>query len=582
MNVPIFYACDDNFVKYTLVSIRSMIENASKEHTYSIHILITDVSDEMRGFAKDMENERFTITFDDVSAYLKSLEGRLPIRDYYSKTTYFRIFIAEMYPELDKAIYIDSDTVVLGDISELYAVDIKDNYVGACNEQAMIQVDTYGTYAEQVVGIDRRNFFNAGMLLINCEQFRKNKVLDQFAKLLGEYNFVVTQDEDYLNLICKDKVHWLHPGWNTEVFGVLPVPESEMKIIHYIMVSKPWHYDDCRLQNYFWKYAEMTPVAERIYREREEYTDEEKQRDTQVLFRLEETARKETEREDNYLKTLKKKRSGDRELVLKRIAQYEREGKFDCDVEEDPPSRVLHADEVDYLQKKPFAKFKAKLAFRAAGKFVDKLIDEHKFILKEYVGIENFANLASGAVITCNHFNAFDSFAIHLAYYASGHKKRRFYRVIKEGNYTSYPGFYGYLMRRCNTLPLSSDFETMKKFVAATDQLLKEGNFVLFYPEQSMWWNYRKPKPLKDGAFKFAAKNGVPVLPCFITMQDSAYLDDNGYPVQEYTVHIGEPIYPDPELSVSKNTEMMKAENFRVWKQIYEDFYFLPLEYAAK
>ena len=61
-----------------------------------------------------------------VSSYLNKLCERLPLRDYYSNTTYYRMFIADMYPELDKAIYIDSDTVVTGDIAKLYDYDITD------------------------------------------------------------------------------------------------------------------------------------------------------------------------------------------------------------------------------------------------------------------------------------------------------------------------------------------------------------------------------------------------------------------------------------------------------------------------
>lgn len=200
-------------------------------------------------------------------------------------------------------------------------------------------------------------------------------------------------------------------------------------------------------------------------------------------------------------------------------------------------------------------------------------------IIKEVRGIENFRNLESGAVITCNHFNAFDSFAIQVAYDMSKHKKRKFYRVIREGNYTSFPGFYGFLMRNCYTLPLSSNSKTMQQFMRSTNTLLKEGNFVLVYPEQSMWWNYRKPKPLKKGAFVFAAKNNVPVLPCFITMQDSDILDSDGFYVQEYTIHIGKPIYGSKGVSVSENTENLKDENYKIWKEIYEKEYKIPLKY---
>ena len=198
--IPIFYACDDNFVKYTIISAKSLIENASKDYFYKIMVLNTNVSEEMKNKAYTLNCDNASVEFVNVTSYLDSIKEKLPIRDYYSKTTYFRLFIAEMYPELDKAIYIDSDTIVLGDISKFYNTDLGDNYVGACNEQAMLQVNTYGDYVEQVVGIKRDKYFNAGHLLINCKQFRQVHILDSFIKLLGVYNFVVVQDEDYLNL----------------------------------------------------------------------------------------------------------------------------------------------------------------------------------------------------------------------------------------------------------------------------------------------------------------------------------------------------------------------------------------------
>jgi 1-acyl-sn-glycerol-3-phosphate acyltransferase len=217
-----------------------------------------------------------------------------------------------------------------------------------------------------------------------------------------------------------------------------------------------------------------------------------------------------------------------------------------------------------------------------ARKFLYGILENKQMIVSDIVGVEHFAALRSGAIVTCNHFNAFDSFAMQMAYESAGHKKRKLYRVIREGNYTSFPGFYGYLMKNYNTLPLASKPAAMKEFVRATDTLLKEGNFVLIYPEQSMWWNYRKPKPLKSGGFYFAAKNQVPVLPCYIILRDSDIIGEDGFPVQEYTIHILEPIYPDADKSVSENSKIMMEKNFEVWKQLYEREYGIPLRYTTE
>lgn len=577
----IFYACDDRFVKFTLVSISSMIRNASPKYRYHIHVLHTDIRPETAARVLKLQNENFRISFDSVASYLESVSGTLPLRDYYSNTTYYRLFIAEMFPELKKALYIDSDTIVKGDISELFLYDIESYDLAACHEQAMVQVDGYGTYAEKCVGVDRNAFFNAGMILINCRRFREKKVLEKFVNLLGVYNFRVTQDEDYLNLICKDHVLFLPQIWNTEVFGEIDDPIEDCRILHYIMVSKPWHYEDCRLGEYFWEYAKDTEVCGEIRNILESYTDEERTRDAVSVDNLLALAIEETNRPDNYVNRINAGRNADRVAVTKKIERYEAEGRFSEDVENDVPGRPIRPGEVDFLCKKPINRLRRKMAFSAARKFISDLIDKKQFILKEIRGIEHFANLDSGAIVTCNHFNALDSFAIQMAYEASGHKKRHFHRIIKEANYTAYPGFYGTLMRHCNTLPIPSEPGPKKEFVKATCRLLRDGHFVLVYPEQGMWWNYRKPRPLKTGGFYFAARNNVPVLPCFITMRDSDILDDNGFPVQEYTIHISEPIYPDPERKLGENTERMLERNYAVWKEIYEREYAIPLTYKT-
>ena len=581
--IPIFYACDDAFVKYTVVSMHSLITNASREYKYVLHILYTEISDEMKNVVNKLADDCFEIRFVDVTPYLQSISDKLPLRDYYSKTTYYRLFIAEMFPDYTKAIYIDSDTVVRGDISKVYLTDIKDAYLGACHEQVMVQIEQYGTYVERVVGVSRYNFFNAGLMLINCEQFRLHFVLDKFIDYLHYYNFVVTQDEDYLNLICKDHVYWLDQRWNTEVFGTLPHPVEQAEMLHYIMTNKPWHYEDCLYGEYFWEYAKQTEVYDALLAVLDKYSDEEKARDAKSGENLLALAVKETQREDNFLNRINRdKRAKDRVEILYKIEQYEREGRFDEDVENDPPGRVLMPDEIEYVRKTKAEKLKTKFAFKMAHKFLDELIADKKLIIKEIKGVENFHALESGAIITCNHFNAYDSFAIQLAYEAAQQPQRNFWRVIREGNYTSFPGFSGFLMRHCNTLPLSSNIDTMKKFFNAVDELVKNGDYVLFYPEQSMWWNYRKPKPLKRGAYLYAARSGAPVLPCFITMQDSDVMGEDGFYVQEYTIHISPPIFPKQGLNHRNQAEYMMKKNYETWKDIYESVYHIPLSYTTQ
>lgn len=273
-------------------------------------------------------------------------------------------------------------------------------------------------------------------------------------------------------------------------------------------------------------------------------------------------------------------KSKERLLQLQKIDEYERKQWWTKDINEDPPTIPLQPGQVDFLLKKPWNWLGMKIANHIARKFIKKLMKDRQLIIKEVVGLEeNFIPFKDqGAIITCNHFNEFDNLAIYkgLEKYI---RHKELYKVIREGNFTSLPGFYGYLFRHCNTLPLSSNFSVMKEFMSAVDTLLQRGDKVLVYAEQGMWWNYRKPRPVTAGAYNFAVKNNVPVIPLFITMEDSDVIAPDGFPVQEYTIHVLPAIYPDKEKSSKENIRMMMEKNNQVWKEVYEKTYGIPLEY---
>lgn len=268
--------------------------------------------------------------------------------------------------------------------------------------------------------------------------------------------------------------------------------------------------------------------------------------------------------------------------IIEKIKQFEREELWAQDVEDDPPTIPLKPEMVDYLNEKISSRFWMKFANILARNFINSLLRKKIMILKEVKGLENYVEMKrKGAIITCNHFNAMDNFAVYKAIEKHVYH-RELVKVCREGNYTNFPGFYGFLFKHCNTLPLSSVASTMKNFMHAVKTYLAQGRQILIYPEQAMWWNYRKPRPLTSGAFKMAAENNVPVIPFFITMQDSDIVDSDGFFVQEYTVNILKPIFPKEELSVRQNAEFMKNENYSVWKKVYEEFYGIPLVYSEE
>jgi len=273
--------------------------------------------------------------------------------------------------------------------------------------------------------------------------------------------------------------------------------------------------------------------------------------------------------------------SENRQRILDKIEEYEKKGLFAVDVEDDPPTAPLDPDTVDYTQKKLSTRIGSYFANRAGRAHFEKMLRRGDVVIKEVRGKENMEKVREGgALVTCNHFNAFDNYAVYRTLIPILGKKM-LYKVIREGNYTSFGGFYGYLFRHCNTLPLCSSIKGIKALMNAMSVLWGRGEKILIYPEQAMWYNYRKPRPLKTGAFRFAVKNNVPVLPVFITLEDSDKLDADGLPIQLYTVHYLPPIYPDRSLSIREDSERMCRENYALWVKTYEDFYGKKLEYTT-
>ncbi len=269
-----------------------------------------------------------------------------------------------------------------------------------------------------------------------------------------------------------------------------------------------------------------------------------------------------------------------RREVLQRIKEYELAGRFDEDVENDPEAPELTPDKVDYLCKKLSSKIGKRIANFIGDRYFLKLIKKDILVIDGVMGMEHLSVLKDGAVITCNHFSAFDNYVVF--HCIRKHLPRKYlYKVIREGNYTNFPGLYGYLFRHCDTLPLSRNRRTMMNFMSATNTLLQRGDSILIYPEQGMWWNYRKPRPFKVGGFKIAYRSKKPILPMFISMRDDEPLDGDGYPIQRMTLHIMPPIYPDETLGEKKGAEKMKDEAYACCKAKYEEVYGVPLTYTC-
>ena len=292
--IPVFFAVDNGYIPFLSVALRSLIDNTSKENIYAIKILYTNVTEENKIKIKKYETENISIEFVDLNKQLEEIKEKLYTRNYFSNTTYYRLFIPELYPEYDKAVYIDSDTVCLSDIAELYNTDMGDNLIAAVSDGVVQTLKPFQDYVERVVGVaDYNNYFNAGVIVMNLKELREYKFEEKFIYMLGKIRFEVAQDQDYLNRLCKGRVKIIDYSWNR--MPIMGKRDGEINLIHYNLGAKPWYFDDVLYQEYFWKYAEKTEFYNEIKTIGAKYTDADKERDDANSAKLIELAQKETD-----------------------------------------------------------------------------------------------------------------------------------------------------------------------------------------------------------------------------------------------------------------------------------------------
>lgn len=291
--IPVFFTIDNSYSPYLGVALQSMKENLSSEYKCRIIILEQDLSGENKKKIREMEESWFSIKFVNMNPMPEEITDREENRlrcDYFTLTIYYRLFIADLFPEYDKAIYIDSDVVVPGDISQLYRIDLGECLIGACPDYSIADVPELVRYTEEAVGMDRGEYINSGVLLLNLKKIREAGLGTHFLNLLDHYHFdCIAPDQDYLNAMCKGKIFYLDRKWDAmPVKGREPVGDPQ--IIHFNLFEKPWCYSGVAYEDIFWKYARETVFYPEIRAFKDSYSKEEMQADADHLKLLIEKA----------------------------------------------------------------------------------------------------------------------------------------------------------------------------------------------------------------------------------------------------------------------------------------------------
>lgn len=198
-------------------------------------------------------------------------------------------------------------------------------------------------------------------------------------------------------------------------------------------------------------------------------------------------------------------------------------------------------------------------------------IANHFWLKTIIFGKYNLKSIKGGAIVTCNHVNKLDVVALDKA--LQGYP--RGYTIDEDHNVKS---TFGTLMRAFGTMVLPKCLSKKKMFQSFLKEELNLNKFITFFPEESEWWCYEKPRPLQIGAFHYAAKFQVPIIPIFITFIKTGKKNREGIEQRQFIVHILKPIYPDKNASLKENKESLHSKTTIAYRHCYEGFYYQRLK----
>ena len=270
---------------------------------------------------------------------------------------------------------------------------------------------------------------------------------------------------------------------------------------------------------------------------------------------------------------------GSKKEVIKNIQKNIQDGELNKKVEVNDPN--LSEEEIAKALKRFYGIRKHKITYFLESRFAYLFIDILGLRLNKAIkieGLENIKDINEGAIVTSNHFNPLDNMAIRKL--IKKRYKKNMYVVSQETN-LAMPGIIGYLMNSINIIPLCKGPNyIIKTFRPELKKVLDKNNYVLIYPEEEMWFNYRKPRPCKKGAYKFATENGKPIISCFVEIVDTPKDDNEEFKKVEYIVHVLKPIYPDKNKSARENSQMMAEKDYEQKKAAYQKCYHKQLDYT--
>lgn len=238
---PLVFACDAAYAMQLATTLRSIVETNASSWPLELHVLAD-------GVPKDLQTKIFN-SLPMGSASIRwvtpelDLFARFSTCDWISKITFARLLIPRIFPDTtSRVLYLDSDLLVMRALGPLWDTDLGGAVVGAVSDEWLDLASKPG--GPKCEGLPRvRDYFNAGVLLIDLDLWRKKQISEKALEYLTRCPRSPYSDQDAINVACDELWKKVDPQWNFQAH-LKPAPnmppDQGPGIIHFATMSKPW------------------------------------------------------------------------------------------------------------------------------------------------------------------------------------------------------------------------------------------------------------------------------------------------------------------------------------------------------
>lgn len=248
--LPIFLASDETYAPFVTTTMYSILRNTESNVKFTI-IDGGIMENTKRMIHQSLEEfNHFTLHYVDIKNFSTA---NLPSIKTYTKNAFSRYFIPNIDENTNKAIYLDADIIAVGDIQHLFDEDLEGFPLGAILEDFF--PENY-TYLKKRIALDYNgddHYFNSGVLLIDCEAFRRHDYTSHLLEITQRYEGKLsTADQDCFNIVFENNFKVLKyrynfmPDFSDSMNKWCPEEydlEKDNVILYHFTNGKPWKYE---------------------------------------------------------------------------------------------------------------------------------------------------------------------------------------------------------------------------------------------------------------------------------------------------------------------------------------------------